>query len=417
MSLPKITNPLVCGIIVAFGGVDMGFGLAYTGPTLTNIQNDLGYSKFEGTMFNVSGFLAATVGAIVINWFLPKFGKVLSCFGASIYALISWVLLAFASHKASGFIFRIMTGSTIGLYSTISPTLICDVAPADKKGFYGFMNQLGLALGFLVVNIFGGIVRWNYLALICAIPALVQTVGILFVPEPNVTMVKTSFSRVCQFPKQLIIALLLMFFLQFSGVNAVLSNLSTVIETANMDLSTTLVSIIATLAQVIATLVSAFVVDKLGQKICWTISSAGQMIAFLLLWAFQYFSLPAIVFLVGLFMEQLTYGIGTGPVPFTKTAELFRVEVRPTAMAIATAFQWIVGALVCYLWPTLQDAMGVAWSFFCFAVVSAVSIIFGLLVLSPSTNSDYGDSSDEANNDDTEEISRRMSHVMDIPEL
>ena len=415
MVLPTIPNPYISGVIIAMGGVDMGLALAYTGPTLTAITEEFDLSKIESTMFNVSAYIAAMVGAIVINFFVKKYGKRNCSFAVGIIALVSWVCLSQSSNKAMAFVFRCLTGSTIGLYSTISPVYIMDVAPQDKKGLFGFMNQLGLALGFLLINIFGAVTSWKWLALICAFPGLVQVCSVLFVPDPIQTVLKTSFTQIFKFPKQLIIALLLMFFLQFSGVNAVLSNLSIIINNANLNVSTSLVSIMATVAQLIATLISSLLVDKLGQRVCWTLSSAGQMIAFLLLFAHQKFVLPSIVFMVGLFLEQLTYGIGTGPVPFTKTAELFKIEVRSTAMAIATAFQWFVGGVVCYLWPTLQDLMGIAWSFFFFAIISLISIIFGILVLVPQTNAGYGENEDSDN--ETEEISRRLSHAMDIPEL
>ena len=416
MGLPKINIPIINGIIIAMGGVDMGLALAYTGPTLTSISQHFKLSKIEETMFNVSGFLAAMIGAIIVNFFVSKYGKRNCSFVVSIFTVLSWIGLSQSFNAPMVFIFRCFTGATIGLYSTISPVFIIDVAPPNKKGFFGFMNQLGLALGFLLVNIFGAIVNWSYLALICAAPAFIQLCGILFVPEPVTKLLKTSFTQVFKYPKQIIIALFLMFFLQFSGVNAVLSNLSIIITNANLSVSTSLVSILATVAQLLATLVSSLLVDKLGQRLCWSLSSIGQMIAFILLYAHQFFKLPSAVFMIGLFMEQLTYGIGTGPVPFTKTADLFKIEVRSSAMAIATAFQWLVGGIVCYLWPTLQDLMGIAWSFFFFAVISLISLIFGIIVLVPQTNAGYGET-ENSDDQETEEISRRLSHAMDIPEL
>lgn len=417
MVLPQIKNIYICGIIIALSGMEMGLGLGFTGPTTFQLADKFKLSKPEQIWFNVAGFAAAMVGSMGINPVVSKFGNRSSLFGNACFMFASWIALSFSVNKIMAFVFRCLTGLAVGCYSTVAPVFIVDIAPVDKKGLFAFMNQLGFSVGYLTINIFGNMVSWAWLARICAVPCLIQIIFTLMIPQPIAVLLRTSFKKVFHWPKQIVIAIFLMFFLQFSGVNAVLSNLNSIITEAKLNVQTSIVAICTTIAQLLATLAASTIVDKFGHRICWTVSSIGQMVAFLFLWAFQKFKLHSAVFMVGLFLEQFTFGIGTGPIPFAKTANLFKVEVRSSAMGIATAAQWFIGGVVVYILPTFQDLIGTAWTFMFFAVISFASVVFGAFVLIPETDAGFGDNKDEESDKDTEEISRRLSHVKDIPEL
>ena len=413
ITIPRIKNPYVCGITLALGGMDMGFGLVYSSFTLTPITNEFNLSETESIWFNVGGILAAMFGALFINPLVNKFGKRPCLFGSAIYSTIVWILLGVSSTKAMAFTFRILSGATIGLYSTICPTYISEVAPSDKRYLFGFMNQIGIAIGFLIVTALGATVSWQTTSIVCSIPSIIFIFLALFYPEQPNSLVKASFTQLFKFKKELFIAFLCMFFLQFSGVNAVMSNMQTILEKANLDISNSLIGILTNVAQLLATIIAALIVDKLGNKLCWTISSAGQMIAFILLCLHQKLDLPSPVFLVALFLEQLTYGIGTGPIPFAAAAELFKLELKASALSLATAANWLLSSIVCLIWPYLEKGLTLGYAFLFFAGVQVLAIIFGFCVFTkPEKDSDDSDDFEE-----TESISRRMSHVHDVPEL
>ena len=415
ITLPQISNPWICGCLLALGGVDMGFGLVYSSFTLTAITNEFNFSETESIWFNVGGILAAMVGALAINPLVGKFGKRYCCFASAIYGTIVWILLGVSVNKVMAFIFRVLSGTTIGLYSTICPTFISEVAPLSHKYLFGFMNQIGIAIGFLVVTILGASVSWRITSYVCAFPSVILAFTILFIPEQQTTIVKASTSHLFKFKKQLFIAFLCMFFLQFSGINAVMSNMQIILETANLSISSSLIGILTNVVQLLATIISATLVDRLGNRICWIISAAGQLVAFVLMCLHQVLTLPSWVFMVSLFLEQLTYGVGTGPIPFAASAELFRIELRAPAMAVSTAENWLLSAIVCLIWPYLEKALTLGYAFLFFAGVQVLSIIFGVIVFhpTPKDNEDQESSSD----DETENISRRLSQADSIPEL
>lgn len=419
-TLPQIHNPYISAIILMMGGVNMGFGLVYASFTLTAITNQFGLDTLGSTMFNVSGLLGAAAGAIIINMFVMKFGKRWCGLVSGIIGVVSWVGLGLSNSAVLAFIFRVLSGSTVGLCSTICPSFISEIAPPNHRYLFGFLNQVGISIGFLIVTVLGATLSWQNVAFICCFPTAIIALFIMMIPESPVALVRTSWGNICKYKKECFIAFLLMFFLQYSGINAVMSNMQIILANANLTVSGSLVGILANVAQLVSTVASAFIVDKLGNRLCWLISAAGQLIAFVLLCCHQKLELPSWVFIFSLFLEQLTYGIGTGPVPFAAAAELFRVELRSTAMAIATAENWILSASVCLIWPYLEQGLSLGFSFLFFAGIQCLSLIFGVVVFSPVNKSAEDGENDmemDSSDEEMENMSRRLSHAQDVAEL
>ncbi|EAY20746.1 major facilitator superfamily protein [Trichomonas vaginalis G3] len=402
------------------GGINMGLGLVYSSFTLTPITDRFGLTKTESTMFNVVGYLCAMIGSIFITPFVNRFGKRWTGFCVAIYGIIVWIVLGLSQNKPMVFVFRGLTGMTIGLYSTITPSFIAEVAPAGKKNLFGFMNQIGFAIGFLTVTILGALISWRYTSIICCFPSVIIACGILFIPEQENKAIKVSIGQVCKYKKELLIAFLCMFFLQFSGINAVMSNMQIIITNAKINISTSVVGILTNIVQLIATCISAVVVDKLGTIACWITSASGQLIAFLLLCLHQKCALPSWVFMIGLFLEQLSYGIGTGPIPFATASNIFRVELRATAMSISGAENWGLGTLVVLIWPYLESGLTLGYAFLFFLGIQILSIIFGSIVFRKSTEAkDTAATEEESNSydEETENMKRKLSYAGVIPEL
>ncbi|EAY19986.1 major facilitator superfamily protein [Trichomonas vaginalis G3] len=420
VNLPKISNPYICGVLLALGGVDMGFGLVYTTFTLTPISEKFNMTTLQSTWFTCIGLLAAMVAALAINPFVNRYGKRWTGFIASLYGIFAWVVLGLSNSKAMVFIFRALSGMTLGFYSTICPTFIAEVAPQDKKFLFGFMNQIGIATGFLIVTILGIYVSWQAVSIICAFPAFILSCTFLFIPEPETKKAKVKVSQLLNVKKELFIAFLCMFFLQFSGINAVMSNMQIILSKANLTISSNLIGILTNVIQLISTCIAAVVVDKLGHRICWIISSFGQLVAFTLLCLHQKLNLSSYVFMVGLFLEQLTYGIGTGPIPFAAAANLFDADLCANAMAISTAENWILSTIVCLIWPYLESSMTLGYAFLFFVGIQILAIIFGFVVFKPKGSEEKKESLDKysySESDEADDNERKLSNASTTPEL
>ncbi|KPJ19334.1 Facilitated trehalose transporter Tret1 [Papilio machaon] len=150
--------------------------------------------------------------------------------------------------------------------------------------------------------------------------------------------------------KAFYISCALVFFQQFSGINAVLFYMNTIFKAAGSDLDPSIATIIIGAVQVVASMITPLVVDRLGRRLLLLVSTCGTAIGLALLG--MYFLLnsqnspvvSSIGFLpiLSLVLFIVTYCWGLGPLPWAVMGELLPIEVKAVASPIATAFCWII---------------------------------------------------------------------------
>ena len=190
--------------------------------------------------------------------------------------------------------------------------------------------------------------------------------------------------------KAFFISLLIVIFQQFSGINALLTNLTVIFENSNINLNPSVSSVIVTSAQVITVACSTPLVEFLGRRATWWISSLGQGVFLLILWANEEWNWSKIVPVVMLFFDVLFFGIGLGPLPWFVVPELFPDEVRGLAMGIIQAVNWFFAALMIFVFPTMQDTMTLAWVYFFYGVIMIISFLYGLFFLPETRGEEMG---------------------------
>ena len=378
-----IRSTFICGILLSLGALDMGFGICFASFTLTSISNDFGLGSGTSTLFNVAGFIGAVIAAIIMSIFVPKYGNRKCVFVSSFFAGVCWIILGVVKTSWGAFIFRLLTGSTIGMFSTTIPTFLAEIAPPERVFLYGFFSQVGIIGGFTTVTLCGFVFSWRTTAMLCSIPGFILFLTSLFIDDkfdPGAPQKRVPISAVIKQPRKAVISFLYMFFMQFSGINAVSSNMEIILNKANLGISTGAIGILATLSNVLTTMGASLFIDKLGNEICWKVSSVGQIVAFMMLFLHQMCHIGAWFFIIGLFLDNIMFGFGVGPIPFAAVADLYDDETRPSAMSVATAENWVLAAIVCTIWPIIQNSIGLGYSFLFFAVIQLCSFIFGVLV-------------------------------------
>jgi hypothetical protein len=71
--------------------------------------------------------------------------------------------------------------------------------------------------------------------------------------------------------------------------------------------------------------------------------------------------------------------------------ELFPDEVRSPAMAATQAVGWALAALMVFVFPNMQEDMTLAWVYFFYGVVMALSFVFGIVMLPETRGKEMGD--------------------------
>lgn len=184
-----------------------------------------------------------------------------------------------------------------------------------------------------------------------------------------------------------IIAIVLMFMQQFSGINAVFYYSTTILNNAGLTNPTSvwLGSVAISVANFLAVFIAVFSIDRAGRKVlliisCIVMGSASVLVSIAIQFEshgafWQYSSIAfLILFVVG-------FEIGLGAIPWLMMAELAPMQYRGAIVAIATASNWGSNLLVAQFSGVLVGSV----KFYPFAGVCFASILFTMKYI-PETN-------------------------------
>jgi len=172
------------------------------------------------------------------------------------------------------------------------------------------------------------------------------------------------------------IGISLMFFQQFSGINAVIFYSGSILQTAGMDNANVAGSYVMA-TQVFFTGVACLLMDRAGRKPLLSISSIGMGICITCLGIFFANNKhPSWLALVALMGYIAFFSLAMGPVPWLIMSEIFPENVRGPACSVATLANWAGGFLVTYFFSTIVDVLSPTVVFFLFGAVCAACAVF-----------------------------------------
>lgn len=420
LKLPQLTCPLPCGIIIGIGGALMGLSIGYMSPTIVQIAEKFDFTDMEVTMFNVSAQLCAILGSFIFNGMLPKIGFRYAVMLVDVVSFGSFFGIGLANSKWLIFLMRCINGLSLGGTAAVCPVYLQVITPPERASMYGFFNQIGCSVGFLLIALFGLAKDYLSVSCCCAAVGMLQCVLIPFVPlsRPGVDNAENKEEgenkeeekkdegaddqeekpkeSLFKSWKALLVSIGLMFFLQFSGINAMLSNLESIIIDSNISMDAGQVSLGVTAAQLVATVGTSFVVDKFSPKACWIVSAAGQTIAFILIGIQQFMDLHGYFFIFTLVLDQISWSVGTGPVPYSLAPQLFPGPVIGQGMSVASSCSWIFSAIMIFVWPELTNAFKLGGAFLFLGAICALSVVFGwFFVHVPPKGDDHASNCDD----------------------
>jgi MFS family permease len=350
------------------------------------------------TVFNLLAPMGGIVGGPLVNLVLPRLGRRASTFVVAVVAAVMWLLTGTMRYwngnrlQARGFfaavcLFRVCLGICVGGTSTLIPVYITELAPTQLRGVYAALHQFGISLGGALVYVLGlGISHWSTLAFISMIPAALQALLIWTVPDSPVQAQAESSESPFQFKytTKFLTAIALCFFQQMGGTSAFVANMTNIFRQAVPGLNPRVMAMLSGVIGLTATVLASTFVGLWGRKVTWILSSAFQVVT-LLMGSFQVlFKGPEGLFVAGMVLNTVAFGLGTAGIAWFFVCELFNDAVRAKATGIVTGVTWVMGTLVYYVWDGLQGAVGQGWGLFVFAVIMTLSTIFGFFLQEPT---------------------------------
>jgi sugar porter (SP) family MFS transporter len=211
----KASLTMMTALIVALGGLLMGFDASVISGVVQFIEPEFGLTKLELGWSVASLTLTATLAMMVAGPLSDRIGRrtVLR------YAAILYAISALASAMAPTFIVlvvaRMIGGFGVGASLILAPMYIAEIAPPESRGKLVSFNQLNIVIGISLAFFTNYLIlqlaksdapwaqslkfneyTWRWMLGIEAIPAILYFLGLYFVPRsPRWLIMKGNFDE------------------------------------------------------------------------------------------------------------------------------------------------------------------------------------------------------------------------------
>lgn len=406
------SKSLAYAFVICIGSALMGNVGAYTSPAGKKIRDkhNLSDEDFGWIFYSSIAFLTAAIGPFVTKFLLKIFkGKRKNTlFVISVFSLASWALNCLTSVNIyAGWFSRALLGITVGSFSSICPMYLVEIAPPGYAGFYGSLNTIGAFFGQAIFSFLGPFVDYMGFNILAVIFSALLGITCMLIPEsPHVSAsgIDTK-PKISIFQKKylggMFIGFGMMFLQQFSGICGILTTLADIFREAGLDLDPNYQSGISILLLLFSNVIGSFTIDKLGQKLQWSISASLASIGCILMALGDKYNWSPYLPLASIFIYNIGFGFGLNSIPWIIAFQLFSPEVRETGSTLCVVSNWCFAFLIVMIFPSIKASIGMFGAMIVFAVDCAVAAVYGLVFIkNVDTNNDGAEVSnlDESDN-------------------
>jgi len=390
---------------------------------------------FHGTFIMSMALWGTVIGSLFGGIPCDRFGRKKTLFWIGILYAASALGSAVASDPYMFSFFRFIGGLGVGASSVAAPIYISEISSPENRGKLGGMYQFNLVLGILIAFIsnyllqgFGGDNDWRWMLGVEAIPAMIYTLLVISIPnsprwlvlqkeddEGALNTLKLIYSDEQAHKKledikahnpvdatkeklfsgnyktPLILAFLIAFFNQLSGINFVLYYAPEILERAGLAAQESLFSSISIgIVNLIFTFVGVWLIDRLGRKQLMKIGSIGYIISLGMVgWCF-YTGASSVLLLTFILVFIASHAIGQGAVIWVFISEIFPNKVRAFGQSWGTGTHWVFAAIITLITPIFLDSdKGIfkdnPWPIFIFFAGMMVLQLLFVLFMMPET--------------------------------
>ncbi|MBU8829982.1 sugar porter family MFS transporter [Mycolicibacterium goodii] len=418
-------------VIATLGGLLFGYDTGVISGALLYMKDDLALSPFgEATVVSSLLFPGAAFGALFGGRVADRIGRKRSLLVCAMLFLAGALACALAPNVQIMVAARIVLGLGVGAAAVTCPLYLAEMAPADRRGRMVTINELMIVTGQMLAFVTNALLDhlihdphvWRTMLAVAAIPAVALLVGMLALPdsprwyglngrldeakavlarsrpaaeadteydlivehtEHVLSRQSTPFSAIRDVPwirRVVLIGCGLAIVQQATGINTVNYYAPTILEQSGLGVSAALVATIAVgVTSVVTTVVGIILLGYIGRRTMLLIgfggvaaSQAALALVFLMPESTtrSYVILGCMVVFVG-FVQMF---IGT--CVWLLLSEIFPLSIRGFAMGVAVFVLWCTNAVISFLFPLLNNALGSTGTFGLFVLVNLGSWMF-----------------------------------------
>ena len=406
----------------ALAGFLFGFDTVVISGAEKTIQALWGLSPGLHGFAMASALYGTVVGALLGGWLADRFGRKATLLWIGVLYFIGAVGSGLAPNVATFIGARIVGGLGIGISTVVAPMFISEIAPPKYRGRLAGMFQFNIVFGILIAYVSNRLLAgvgdnaWRWMLGVAAFPSVLYALFCFGLPEsprwllsrkgdreaglrilqriePNASpaeitaeadaIIAASSTQSSsgnfwtkRLSKPILLAILIAFFNQLSGINAILYFAPRIFELTGLGAKAALLQSIGIgVTNLIFTFVGLWLIDRLGRRTLLYIGSFGYIASLgLTAWAFftSHFSIvPACIFAF-----IAAHAIGQGAVIWVFISEIFPNRHRAEGQTLGSFTHWIFAALLTTFFPRMVSSFPPGYVFSFFAGMMVLQLIW-----------------------------------------
>ena len=408
-------------VVASLGGLLSGFDTGVISGALLFINQTWDLSDYLQGFLVSSVLIGAVIGAATNGILADIFGRKKIIIATAIIFIVGSILCALAPN-----IYVLILGLAVGIVNFIVPLYLSEVAPKQLRGTLVSLYQWAITAGILFSYVINGafanaVYSWRWMLFAGVVPGLILLVGMTFLGdtprwlisknreeeakkiykkiEPDidadkeVAEIKETLkselgnNKKVKFKKWMIMPFVvgigIMFAQICTGINTIIYYAPTIFKIAGFDSNTNAIYATAGIGLInfLMTIVAIFFTDKFGRKPLLYIGLTGVMLSLVGLgcafyWANILGDNLKWVAVGSLATYIICFAFSLGPIGWIIVSEVFPLKIRGLAMSLCTVANFAFNFFVVGSFPVLIHRIGGAYTFWIFAAVSLLCIIF-----------------------------------------
>ncbi|GLH14423.1 facilitated trehalose transporter Tret1-2 homolog [Gryllus bimaculatus] len=399
--------------------------------------------SWVGSLMPAAALFGGMAGGFLIEWL----GRKTTILATAPPSAIAWLLIFGASNVGMLYAGRILSGFCVGVTSLSLPVYMGETIQPEVRGMLGLISTTLGNIGILLCFVLGKFLDWRYLAMMGALCSLPYGLCTMFAPETphwylskgrrgdaetalrwlrggagadvaqelrateqglgkgaeaaiglprSVTSINLQaqaapsdksglallFTRDNMRPVG--VALGLMLFQQFSGINAVIFYTVKIFQDAGSTIDEFVSTMVVGAVNLGAVVLATALIDRLGRRVLLAASAAAMALALATLGTFFYLStcpdvdvsgfgwLPLVSFVIFV----VGFSVGFGPIPWLMMGEILPPDIRGPAASLATAVNWSCTFMVTKMFADVVEGVGSHAAFWGFCAVCVGAFVF-----------------------------------------
>ena len=420
-------------LVATFGGLLFGYDTSVINGAINPMVDELHLTTLTEGWVTSSLLFGAAVGAITGGRLSDAWGRRTSIMLMAVLFFVGAVVCVVAPTFGWMVVGRAILGLAVGAASTIVPVFLAELAPFEIRGSIAGRNEFMIVVGQLaafIVNAFIGNIWgeghgvWRAMLAVEALPAIALFVGMLRMPESPRWLVSkgrmdeanavlralrsperadAEIGEVVEVTKEeaenakfdwksiltdkwlvriLLIGIGLGVAQQLTGINSIMYYGQTVLTESGFSSSAALIANVGPgIIAVVGAIIALRMMDHFSRRKTFIIGFTLTTICHLLI-GIGSLVIPAgnparpwvILFLVVAFVGSMQTFLNVAV--WVTLSEIFPLRMRAFGMGVSVFCLWIANAFLGLYFPTLIEALGISGSFFAFAVVNALALLF-----------------------------------------